>query len=41
MRLSQNGGHVVASQELDSTVVMPGFVSLVICESYCLDGYKE
>ena len=37
MQLSQNGGDVVTSWD----TVLPGFVSVVIFQSACLEGYKE
>ena len=38
MQLSQNGGYAVGYV---LTYVLPGFVSVVIFQSACLEGYKE
>ena len=43
MELSQNGGDVVTLWDniYVLTYVLPGFVSVVIFPSACLEGYKE
>ena len=41
MELSQNEGDVVTPWDTFLTYVLPGFVSVVIFQSACLEGYKE
>ena len=40
MKLSQNGSDVI-HRGMRLTYVLPGFVSAVIFQSCCLEGYKE
>ena len=41
MQLSQNGGDYGYAVGYVLTYVLPGFVSVVIFQSACLEGYKE